>query len=438
MAKVFLSFCNGIGDHTRLLSFYEGFINGLQKNGNDVLFSCSSAKRNQKKTIKKIKDFCPDLIILFNNFFSKYDFFKEFDCPIIIYSSDSYLYWPNKEFLKNNEKCKFVVCGSNDIKSIKEEFNCSEKQISLIPSFTSIKAEKKEIGQNISFIGTFFPYPDIIKKFVKSFPSADEIKIFHKIVETVEGNPFIKEEQLKEYLKIDSDKILDILNINDFVSYISSVRRIKLLSAVADLGLTLYGNPGWIEDFNFYPEVALSYRPQQVWSIQHNQDIYNASKIGISIAHAQATSGFPWRIADIMASNACLVSDYRPDFNLYFPHVQIPTFSSPAEAHEVCKDLLENENKRADIVAACQEAINGRFRFENVLDALESFAGVTLRSANEGSVTFIPNKKTHNQNNFFDSLRLIRYSLYLFIAKEFSHSKSKENKYKEKIRGFLK
>ena len=396
MAKIFLSFFNGIENKKSIPLFYEGFINGLQNHGNDVLFFpvplFTLEGKASNKLIKSIKNFSPDLIILFNNFFYQYDFFSNFDCPVIVYDVDSVLFWKNKDILKNNEKCKFVTSGSDCVKLIKDTFNVSEKQICRIPFFSSVKAEKKEIKQNISFIGTFFIDTDLVKKFARLNPSAEEKEMFYKIETFLKGNPFINEKELIDSLGIFSEKILNILDTSAFIQHISSIKRIKVLSAIADLGLDLYGTSGWVDNLNFYPEITLSYCPQQVYSIQHNQDIYNSSKIGISVAHIQANSAFPWRITDIMASNACLVSDYHSDFDVYFPNIKIPIYSSPAEAREVCKDFLNNENKRLDIVTACQEVIDEKFRFENVLKILEQFSGVTLQSESEGTVFVLSQK----------------------------------------------
>ena len=96
MPNVFLSFSGGIENNSHFPLFYEAFINGLQKHGNNVLFVADPSKGKLKKTVKKIKEFSPDLIILFNNHFPKYNFFNDFDCPVVVYAVDSILYWQNK------------------------------------------------------------------------------------------------------------------------------------------------------------------------------------------------------------------------------------------------------------------------------------------------------------------------------------------------------
>ena len=111
---------------------------------------------------------------------------------------------------------------------------------------------------------------------------------------------------------------------------------------------------------------------------QLNQNIYNKSKIGINVSHLQATSGFPWRVMDIMASNACLVTDYHEDFKRLFGNIPIPTYESELEAYEVCRQLIKDESRRKEIVLQCQEVIENKYRFRHLLPRLEEYSGITL------------------------------------------------------------
>ena len=92
---------------------------------------------------------------------------------------------------------------------------------------------------------------------------------------------------------------------------------------------------------------------------------------------------------DVMASNACLVSDYHEDFNLYFPKVPIPLYDSPAEAKEVCSKLLKEENLRKDIVAQCHEIIEEKYRFKRYRKNWEDILGISLCSKEKGTIEFL-------------------------------------------------
>jgi len=80
---------------------------------------------------------------------------------------------------------------------------------------------------------------------------------------------------------------------------------------------------------------AFDYTP--VTSIKLTEKLLNSSKIGINLYHAQAVTGFSWRVADIMASNSCLISPNKQDLQKLNPYMKIPTFETPEEAREICK-----------------------------------------------------------------------------------------------------
>ena len=164
-----------------------------------------------------------------------------------------------------------------------------------------------------------------------------------------------------------------------------SIRRLTL-SEISDLGLVIFGPRSWVTESCVDPYIPLSYNSRAVYSLKHNQDVYNASRLAININHIQALTGFSWRVCDVMASNACLVSEYCPDFEHLFPGVSIPLFSSRYEARELCRKLLDNENMRRDIVAQCNEIIDAKYRFENLVPPLEDFFQVSLREEKCGSV----------------------------------------------------
>ena len=123
MAKILLSFFSGIrhDNEYKIGVFYEGLSNALKRNGNDVLqlvtsdFLPTPWGGNNKSSIyhkkyvtNSIKKFNPDLIISFNN--SLVDGVeKAFDCPIIIWDSDSLKYFNNKnQLLKNKDRYIFL------------------------------------------------------------------------------------------------------------------------------------------------------------------------------------------------------------------------------------------------------------------------------------------------------------------------------------------
>lgn len=425
MAKIFLSFFSGVNDpfnKEAIPCFYEGFIKGLQKNGNEV-FAYISKEFNKNfdvipdELLAQIKDFNPDIIFLFNNAF--YDISSYFECPILIYEVDSPLFYSNKENLKQNiTRYKFIVAQRESVEILKSEFNVLEKNILIAPFFSEVQNEAVEKKQNISFIGTkFITSPELTPyaKFISQNPNENEIRKYKKLLETFMQEPFLSDEKLFDKLNVKSEKIKNNFRTKDIIFYISDYNRTKTLSCVSDLGLKIYGTKGWINNNYNEPYLILNYDKTPIYTIQNNQDIYNSSKIGININHLQAKEGFSWRVCDIMASGACLVSEYKPDLDKYFSKLNLPTFKTPYEARALCKNLLKNENERLDIVGACNEIIDKNFRFKNVKDLIEDFFNISL-SGTENSVKFIVDSSVTKPD-----IKL-KYKIYLDI-----YNKLKEN-----------
>ncbi|MDR1418592.1 MAG: hypothetical protein LBI80_05530 [Endomicrobium sp.] len=406
MAKIFLSFFNGIqnyGESNKIPGFYESFIDGLKDFGNDVFGYYDYVWHKEFKEIpeellKEIKDFNPDIIIVFNNYF--YDVSKCFECPIIIFEVDSPLYLYNKDKIVSKlNRYKFFVCQTESMEYISNVIGVSKKNIVIVPFFTEVKTKNIPQVDNISFIGTFFHYGNFVNEFMLNNPEKEDINQLQKVIEHVSRNPFITEKDIIGKLNITSNKVKKYLDITQIIGFLSSKNRIKTLSAVADLGLKLYGTKTWLTEFNFYPEIAFSYDTKRICSTEEQEEVYNSSKLSISISHIQAQSGFPWRICDIMASNSCLVSDYHLGFESTFPGLKIPTFNNPYEAREVCKNLLQEKNMREDIVLSCQEVINKKFRFKNLLNIMESFLDIKLKKEKEGTIRILSNIEWLQQQN---------------------------------------
>ena len=400
MARIFISFFNGVKDENdtnAIPCFFEAFINGLKKYGNDLfVFHHKTFFFTTEKipdyALQQIKEFNPELIILFNNNF--YNISDYFDCPIVIYEVDSVLHYGNKDVIRRNpDRYKYIVAQESSKEAIISEFGVSKENILNLPFFTEIYNEKIPNKTNISFIGTLF-YPSKNGSYIwndlqKLNPSEEEKQQLKLLLEAVRQNPFARKEELYDNLRISSEKIQKIFDMLFAVASISAADRLQILRAVADLGLSLYGTPTWGTKISEDMDLVLSYNNQKVYSLKHNQDIYNSSKLSININHIQAKENFSWRVCDIMASNSCLVTTPTINLKTMFKNIQIPTFTTPYEAREICTKLLNNENMREDIVLQCQEIIDQKFRFKHILPTLERFLNISLQTVkNIGKVTF--------------------------------------------------
>ena len=390
MANILVAFYNCMKDSENpnaMPLFYEAFIQGLDRAGNQVavfshsLFGVDFGDIDQT-TKSAIQQFSPDICFIFNNSF--YDISEVVDCPIVIYEVDSPRYFSNKNSIKNNpDRYLYFIFQKDSRKTLHEEYGINFSNIFYVPSFSEVYADSTiEQTTNISFIGSLFSLKDteVFDSFMKESPSEEELRMMQSCLQELKINPQITVTELVYKYRIMSELVARHLNVPKLLMMLSGEKRLRVLSAVAELGLDLYGTESWGNTYYCDSNLNLCYIRKKVYSIQHNQDIYNRSKIGINVSHLQATSGFPWRVMDIMASNACLVTDYHADFETLFGKVPIPTYGSNSEAFEVCRQLLKDEGRRKEIVLQCQEVINKKYRFRHLLPQLEEYSGVDMHA----------------------------------------------------------
>lgn len=389
MANILIAFFNGINDESNpnaIPMFYEGFINRLDEAGNSVLsiphhlFGRDFPEIDQG-TKDAILAFKPDICFIFNNSF--FDLADIVECPIVIYEVDSPRYFANKEAIRNHpDRYLYFVIQTANKEVLKKDFGIKDEHIFYVPFYTEIHPEEITPTTNISFIGSKFTgnEGDLFTEFMQAGPTKEEKEMYIACIDEIARNPQITPEELVYKCNVTSELVARRLAIPSILMALSGEKRIRVLSAVADLGLDLYGTKNWGSDYYCELRLNLSYNNINVYSIKDNQDILNRSKIGISVAHLQATSGFPWRVMDVMASNACLVTDYHSDFEMLFPELKgiIPIYETPYEAREICQKLLKEDGMRKEIVQQCNEVISKKYRFSQLLQKIEEYSGITM------------------------------------------------------------
>lgn len=388
MAKVLVAFHNGIVDEKNpeaMPAFYEAFIRGLDSAGNQVVvYSHGMFGADFGEIDEDIKNeicgFEPDICIIFNNSF--FDLAEVVDCPIIIYEVDSPLYFSNKDDIrKKPDRYLYFIFQEESRKVLKEDYGVNEKQIYFVPFFTEVYADETvQQTTNVSFIGSLFSLGSInvFESFIQKRPSLKEKQMMESCLRELQKNSQVTVSNLIYKYNITSELVVRHLDLQYLLMMLSREKRLKVLSGVADLGLELYGTENWDSTYYNDSKLNMAYIRKKVYSVEDNQDIYNRSKIGINVSHLQAASGFPWRVMDIMASNACLVTDYHAGFKRLFGDIPIPVYESASEAYELCRQLVKDQSRRREIVLQCQETVANKYRFKHLLPKLEEYSGVTL------------------------------------------------------------
>jgi hypothetical protein len=414
MSKIIFSLTSGLPNSSKIPCFYEGFVNALVREGNEVLVivnnkivencwknNIPASNLNTEKFKKKILDFNPDLIFAWNN--SLCEGISELvTCPIIVYGVDSPAVFVDVEnFKKNLQRYHIIIVAEQFVEMINQNFGKNYQSLNIVGFATEIRAQKLVQDKNISFIGTNFNFAaDKFKKmFFGNFSEEQkrQFNIFYKsFLSDVLTDP--KEHIAKNNL--DANLLKNISHI-DLLNLISSNNRIQILASISDLGLSLYGGKSWHEVVDYSLSLALSFIDQEVSSLQENQDIYNSSKISINISHAQAGNAFSWRVRDAMASNSVVISDPRKDLETEFgKYVKIPTYENPFEARKLCEKLLKDEIWRKELVMNSQIAIEENHRFNHRMRDIEQIVGISLFSKGKGCVEFL-NVDEYLSNFFF-------------------------------------
>ena len=167
------------------------------------------------------------------------------------------------------------------------------------------------------------------------------------------------------------------------------LKRFSILRELKDLGIRIFSYPQGMADiltydinlfksFDFNPSVTL----------EDNTYTYNRSKISLNLPHATTQNGFSWRVCEIMASNAVLLSDYRADLDrLMKPYFKdFPMYNNAQEARELANKILKDDGYRKALVEASNKMVDENCRFEPKIKKVEELTGVKLSSDQKGSV----------------------------------------------------
>lgn len=339
-------------------AFYESFIHKLKDCGNNVVFLRMNNEENVNYKLEN--NFKPDLIITANNEIPL-SVLKDTSCPVILWNSDSPAYYLHPEYIRENVD-RYLFANAGWGKSFVDVccslYGCKKSQHFSIGYATDVRAEEKPIKQNIVFMGTIGWCYGAVQTCLHAKTQQELDEVYEQC-----------QTSTSQVDKFDA-KFLHVLTSN---------QRIKILDALCDLGLTCYG---WIENYAtilpYSLELLKTFKMRPVYSLKDIQDEFNSSLIAPTLPNAQAIAGCSWRVADVMASNACLISPPKPDLLKISPYVKIPTYESPAEARALCQKLLKDETWRKDIVLACQKAIDEKCRFSHLFKKLEEMTGFSI------------------------------------------------------------
>jgi spore maturation protein CgeB len=129
------------------------------------------------------------------------------------------------------------------------------------------------------------------------------------------------------------------------------VRR-KLLRAIADLNLSIYGDAGWKSSDGEGDPLPECWRAGKLDSAETNL-VYNAAAVVLNIHHPQWRVGTSLRTFAVCASGAFQLVDWRPELERFFDlETEIVTYSCQEELREKLIYYRANDSLRLRIARA--------------------------------------------------------------------------------------
>ena len=256
------------------------------------------------------------------------------------------------------------------IKDYESALSVNKNLVCRVPGATAVEANNNEEKQyNISFIGNPF------------FKSDNLIALLNKHPELINAN----QKSIENFIQ-NNDNVLKEHKVknHELKFHKTADQRTQLILQLLELEPKIFGPTEWLKLGCFSSGLIDAYDPRKVYSLAHNEKIYNRSFVSINTNHTQNSLGYPWRVHDIMGSSSVLLSEYREELVSDFADiVNLQLFHSPAEASELAKTLLNDEPLRLSIVAQQQEAINSSYRWKHRLPIIQQLTGVNLESTSD-------------------------------------------------------
>ena len=380
------------------VAFYEALAEYLISLGHDVLlWNCwsyvslhndtlsFSSESVEQSILSQILHFNPNIILDFNNVLPT-SLKEQLNVHHIVFCAD------NAEFICHHSRLltgdtHYISCSQSISQQIQRMFNAEEKHIFIIECATGIQAQERTQDKNITFLGTNFGASiyDFSQRVSANYALHRAEPYIEPVIRAIQDNYYIELDELYTLLshthKQPHREMLAYL-LPMLKHALVKEHRIAHLSMLSDIGLHLYGpqasRADWNELLLYNLELALCYHRKSIYSLKDNEALYNSSIIGLNISHLQAVGGFSWRVADIMASNACIMTE-REDvfiklFQDYFTEEQLEVilYRDKYDMREKAIELLNNKPLRDSIVQQSHLAIEERYRWHHFTPILEN------------------------------------------------------------------
>ena len=359
-----------------------------------------SADVSERKLIAYINGVSPDFVFSTNRGGITSGMMREVQCPIVTWMVDRipFLHHGGGHNSLFGERDYVVTSSTKNVARLESLYPVLKNRVHYLPFATNVgdfqRYSDVEQDVDISFVGTYFycgQLTNILDTYKHDKKLVEPIlKLVKRISENydLDINDEVKELGLEYVLK---DFDLDIFKFKGLLANaISLNRRVKCLDAVSDLGLRLYGTENWVNVNQFSLQLLSCYQFGEFIKTRGQLvNLYQRTKIGLNVSHHQAVDGLPYRIFDIMASRALLVSDFREDSDLYKlfgRDIPIPMYRDENDLRKCVVHFQKNESERRDAVNECNRLVRDGFSFQDRVKQFYDIVGLSFATSSSGKL----------------------------------------------------
>ena len=143
--------------------------------------------------------------------------------------------------------------------------------------------------------------------------------------------------------------------------------RLRYLSPMVDLGLTIFGDDGWSEMFaGNVPRFS-----DPVRYFDQLPVVYFKADINFNWTHPQMPEGMNQRVFDVPATGSFLLTDYRRALEEIFDlETDIAVYRSPEEAADKVRYFLKHPNKRKEMSVRARRKILAHHTYRHRIDEI--------------------------------------------------------------------
>lgn len=359
---------------------------------------------SEDKLLRHIKSIRPAFILSTNRGGVTQRMMQELECPIISWLVD-HVPFEHHDGDSNNlfgPRDHVVVSASAMVRAVEHQYPALSGRTHYLP-FATRPRDYEEIGLaspkiNISFVGTFFhgnEFVLLLKRYRNDARISTSLLAAARAVEQdfrTDIRKLVTELGLSEVI---ADNDVSIGNLHMAMANVASMnKRIRALDAISDLGLVLWGTENWIDAVAYSLPLLRCYRfGEFIRTREQLTDVYARSRIAIDIPHVQAVGGLPYRVFDILASPALLISEHHPESDLYRlfgKDAPIPTYRNAEDLRRIVQHYLANEDERRDVVSKCNALVADRFSFSDRVRELFQIVGAQLPNGQRGEIIQVP------------------------------------------------